>query len=399
MQSLKKFYFGKRKYTPFVSTWKTDNLSSGSSTATQVKLPLISTGSYNFVVEWGDGTQSTITAWNQAQVTKTYSVAGTYQITIKGKCIGWVFNNTGDRLKILSVQQWGSFNLGTNQGAYFSGCANLNLSGVTDLLNLKTTTSLYAIFSGCSSLTTIGRLSEWDVSAIVTMAHAFFQCTLFNQDISTWNTSSVTDMSRMFQLNLAFNQNIGSWNVSNVTSFSHMFNTATAFNNGGNSSINNWQIKTTGSVNFINMFWDATSFNQPIDSWNTIAVTNMSGMFKRSISGTNLFNQPLNSWNTSNVTDMNVMFHAANGTTSFNQNIGSWNISNVGNFTNFMAGKTPATFSATNLDEIYNGWSSRPVKTPITISFGTAKYTAAGAAGRAILTGAPNNWAITDGGI
>ena len=64
-----------------------------------------------------------------------------------------------------------------------------------------------------------------------------------------------------------------------------------------------------------------------------------------------------------------------------------------------MFGKTPATFSTTNLDAIYNGWSTRPVKTPITISFGTAKYTAAGAAGRAILTGAPNNWVITDGGI
>ena len=58
--------------TPFISTWKTDNTSSGSSTATQVKLPLISTGSYNFVVEWGDSTTSTITAYNQAAVTHTY---------------------------------------------------------------------------------------------------------------------------------------------------------------------------------------------------------------------------------------------------------------------------------------------------------------------------------------
>ena len=42
--------------TPFISTWKTDNTSYGSSTATQVKLPLISSGSYNFTVDWGDGT-------------------------------------------------------------------------------------------------------------------------------------------------------------------------------------------------------------------------------------------------------------------------------------------------------------------------------------------------------
>ena len=86
--------------------------------------------------------------------------------------------------------------------------------------------------------------------------------------------------------------------------------------------------------------------------------------------------------------------------TAFNQNIGSWNISNVTSFTSFLLSKTPATFSIANLDAIYNGWSALPsVKPSIVITFGTAKYTAASTAGRAILTGAPNNWAITDGGL
>ena len=289
MQSLKKFYFGKSKvvFTPFVSTWKTDNLSSGSSTATQVKLPLILTGTYNFVVDWGDNTTSTITTYNQAAVTHTYSVAGTYQIKIKGVCNGWRFNNTGDRSKILSVQQWGtSLKFGTTEGSYFSGCNNLNLSSVTDTPVLTGVLNMSNCFSYCSALTTINKIGEWACS-------------------------NVTNMSSMFQSATNFNQNIGSWNVSNVTSMSSMF------------------------------------------------------------------------------------FQATN----FNQDIGSWNVSNVTNFSNFMFGKTPATFSTTNLDAIYNGWSTRPVKTPITISFGTAKYTAAGAAGRAILTGAPNNWVITDGGI
>ena len=341
MQTLKKFYFGKRKYTPFVSTWKTDNLSTGSSTATQVKLPLINTGSYNFVVEWGDGTQSTITAWNQAQVTKTYSVAGTYQITIKGKCIGWVFNNTGDRLKILSVQQWGSLSLGTNQGSYFYGCANLNLSSVSDVLNLSGLSNIAYCFRACSSITTINRINEWNLGNLNPIG-LFYSCTSFNQDL-------------------------GLLNVSNATSFSEMFFGCNLFNNGGSSSINNWVINTGNNISFFGMFQNAPTFNQPIGNWNTSRVTSMNRMF--------------------------------NGATSFDQNIGSWNVSSVTDFTNFMLNKTPATFSAANLDAIYNGWSTRPVKTPITISFGTSKYTAASAAGRAILTGAPNNWAITDGGI
>jgi hypothetical protein len=65
-----------------------------------------------------------------------------------------------------------------------------------------------------------------------------------------------------------------------------------------------------------------------------------------------------------------------------------------------MTGKTPSTFSAANLDAIYNGWSQLTfVNTGLTTTFGSAKYTAAGQAGRDILTGAPNNWSITDGGI
>src|SRR6478609_2048274 len=86
MHLVNPYRFGK----DFVSTWKTDNISTGSSTATQVTLPLISTGTYNFVVDWGDGNKSTILAYNVGN-THTYSVAGTYTITIKGTCIGWRF--------------------------------------------------------------------------------------------------------------------------------------------------------------------------------------------------------------------------------------------------------------------------------------------------------------------
>jgi hypothetical protein len=64
-----------------------------------------------------------------------------------------------------------------------------------------------------------------------------------------------------------------------------------------------------------------------------------------------------------------------------------------------MDGKTPATYSANNLDAIYTKWSLLSVQPNINISFGTAKYTIAGSAGRSVLTSAPNNWNIGDGGI
>ena len=88
---------------PFRFTINTNNTSAGSSTSTQFKLPLVFSGTLNAVVNWGDGTSSTITAWNQAEVTHTYAIAGLYDIKITGVLRGWQFNNGGDRLKILNI--------------------------------------------------------------------------------------------------------------------------------------------------------------------------------------------------------------------------------------------------------------------------------------------------------
>jgi surface protein len=93
------------------------------------------------------------------------------------------------------------------------------------------------------------------------------------------------------------------------------------------------------------------------------------------------------------------MFGMFRGAIAFNQNIGSWNISNVTNFNEFMLLKTFTNYSTTNLDAIYNGWSLLSVQPNLTINFGTIKYTAGASAGRLVLTSAPNNWTITDGGI
>ena len=541
------FYLSGVANKPFISTWKTDNLSAGSSTSTQIKLPLSSTGTYNFLVEWGDGSSNIITNWGDATTTHTYSVAGTYTVKIKGVCTGWVFNNTGDRLKLLSITQWGPLILGTNQTNYFYGCANLTLTDVTDVLNLSgrislgglvdKTTLLTGTFRDCTSLTTVNRMDEWNTSEITLMATMFQGATLFNQyigswntssvlsmqnmlsdmstfnqDISqktvtvngvtytawdvskvtsftsmfarstsfnqpiinwifktsgvtfnsmfsgatnfnqplnswntigvtamnnvfqlsgfnngllsgvagtmTWDTSSVTNISNMFSQAASFNQNVGSWNFSNVTNFQQIFFQATKFNNGGDASIGNWVIKNTGdSISMRQMFQGAIIFNQPIGTWDTSFVTNMSAMFHSNTGfnqpigtwnvvnavdmntmffGATTFNQPLNSWNVQNVNNMSSMFQ---GATAFNQDIGSWNIRVVSNFTNFMVGKTALTFSTTNLDAIYNGWSTRTVIPGIAITFGTAKYTAAGSAGKAILQASPKLWIITDGGI
>jgi hypothetical protein len=101
-------------------------------------------------------------------------------------------------------------------------------------------------------------------------------------------------------------------------------------------------------------------------------------------------------WDISRIIFMEGCFRSA---TLFNQDIGDLNISNVTNFTNFMLGKTFSDFSTANYDALLIGWASRPVQPNLSIDFGTIKRTSASDAAKLVLTSAPNNWTIVDGGI
>jgi surface protein len=163
----------------------------------------------------------------------------------------------------------------------------------------------------------------------------FRACSSLNGGLANWDVSQVTSLNGTFRNASSFNQNIGSWDVGNVTIFQNMFLSQSAFNNGGSDSIKNW---------------------------NTSSATNMAQMFLL----TNAFNQP----------------------------IGDWDISNVTTFGNIINNS-----SYSYLDDIYQKWSLQSVQPNLTIGFGTAKYTIAGASGRSVLTSPPNNWTITDGGL
>jgi len=348
----------------FVSTWS-------ASTNQTITLPYLSDGTYSGVIDWGDGSQSTNSYSNRQH---TYTNAGIYTIKITGTIIGFRFLSLPNASNILEIKQWGNIILSNNTNSfsdyYFDGCTNLVLTGVTDTPNLSNTPNLTFMFSNCSSLTTINNGNNWDVSNVTGMTGMFAGCINFNQNIGNWTTSKVTDMSYMFVNCANFNQNIGSWNVSNVTTMVNMFfGSPGVFNNNGSSSISGW---TTSKVrNMSLMFYNQPNFNQPIGGWDVSRVTNMSGMFRLC--------------------------------TNFNQNIGNWNISGVTTFGLFMLNKTPSTFSAANLDSIYNGWVTKNPKTGVTITFGSAKFTAAGQASKNILTGSTLSggygWIITDGGI
>ena len=202
---------------------------------------------------------------------------------------------------------------------------------------------------------TYGFIQNWNTTAVTNMSLAFESRTTFNEDITDWDVSNVTNMAGMFRAATVFNQDISSWDVSNVTRMDNMFNSAGAF-------------------------------NQDISGWDVSSVTNMAGMFYSALS----FNQDIGSWDVSSVTNMNSMFR---GLTSFNQNLGAWNISGV---TTMISMFENVTLSTSNYDALLIGWSAQSVQPNVTFNGGNSRFTATSS--RNILTNAPNNWTISDGG-
>ena len=442
---------GNNRISQFFSTWKTDN--PGTSTTTQITLPLVSGQTYNATVNWGDGTSSTLST--DSPVTHTYPNSGSYTVYTTGDFGGIRFSFGGDRRKLLNISNWGNFVISTNQ--MFGGCSNFT-STATDT-PIITTTSFYQMFRdsvifngpvndwdvskvtnfyGCfyqcfafnqpidkwdirnagpgtypsfvgltyffTTFTTPGAfnqnieswkigesnatslfallsgqvnynqpLNSWDISKITDLGYVFNRCSSFNQPLDNWNTSNVTNMTSVFGFNYSFDQNIGSWDVSKVTGtaaytagFWQMFYNATSFNNGGSPSIGDWTINTSGPLTMEQMFAVATSFNQPIGSWNTSKVVNFKQMFQ--------------------------------GATSFDQDLSGWNVESAQNMTQMFDG---VTLSTSNYDAMLVSWASQSVSSSVVFDGGNSQYTgipgSAPSASRATLINT-YGWTITDGG-
>lgn len=313
----------------FVTTWKTDNTSTGSSNSTSIKIPLGNGYTYNFQVDWTcDGTYDTTFsgAGSTINATHDYGTAGTYQVCIGGTFPQIWMGGTGtDKLKLLSVDNWGS-GAWLNVSGAFQGASNMDVKA-TDTPNLTSVTDLNSMFNGASSLVGNSSFNTWDVSNVTDMSNTFSNAKLFNQDLNSWDTRKVTTFVQMFASASAFNGNITSWEIPAATNITLMFSGATAFNQdistkigGGNKGGTAWNISNINSLFAI--FLSASSFNQNIGNWNTSNVTNLTFTF----SGANAFNQNIGNWDTSKVTTMSQTFSNA---FAFNQNIGNWDTSKV----------------------------------------------------------------------
>ncbi|MEQ9300310.1 MAG: BspA family leucine-rich repeat surface protein [Cyclobacteriaceae bacterium] len=411
----------------FITTWKTDN--PGTSDDNQITIPTTGTG-YNYNVSWEEvgneaGNNGSEPAGQTGNYTITFASAGTYRISISGDFPRIFFSGTGDRQKILTIEQWGDISWTTMSRA-FQGCSELTYNA-TDAPDLTGVSGMDFMFFSATSFD--GDLNTWDVSSVVNMASMFngaiafdgnitswevgnitdmsgmFRFSAFNRDISGWDVSNVTDMSAMFDINTVFNHDISGWNVSKVENMSAMFSRASAFNR----DIGNWEVGNVTDME--DMFAEATAFSFDLNAWDVSKVTDMKAMFF----GANAFNHDLNSWDVSSVTRMFNMFSR---NTAFNGAIGSWDVSSVQNF-NSMFGLASSfdqdlsgwnissatdmgsmffngNLSKANYDKILEGWSQLTLQNDVDFGANGITYCVGAAARQSIID--KYGWTFTDGG-
>lgn len=336
--------------------------------STTIQLPFIDVFPFDCVVDWGDGSQNAITAYNDPASNHAYS-PGNYTVTITGYCGGWSVNNGAIKNYLTDVIQFGTQTYFNNGNAFY-GCSLLTNITATDYPGFggyenrqnggffrgcpNLVYDLSGCYMGAQSVFTnmlsgdVNPSADWDFSFASWLS---FSGLKFNIDITPWKDHFLSAVpsgnwvviASLFNGNNLFNcgddagvsgTNFRWFNLTNavdkrLTSF---FRNCTAFNQDINTNVQNagqpdeyiaWDI--SGITSIQQMFQGASSFNQDIGDWDVSSVANMSYTFNDATAfnngGVGGLSQGMDKWDVSSVLTFAYAFWDAD---SFNQYIGSW---------------------------------------------------------------------------
>ena len=302
----------------------------------EITLPVSGTG-LNIIVDWGDGTEETIT---QEYPTHTYARAGVYEIAVAGNCPEWgrisyqefmAFNENSKNYTyakyLTKVKQFGELNA---TKYVFAKCENLisvageNLASPNTFKNINSMEYMFwgcdklkeldltkfdtqnvkimnRSFAGCSELTSFD-LSNFDTSKVTTMDSMFVGCTKLTElNLEKFNTSLVENMSYMFaSCNKLEYINLSGFNTEKVKAMSWMFGNCRSLKTLDLSSFNTQNVTTMEC-----MFYGMSALELNISNFDTSNVKNMYSMFAL----TKIKKLNLSHFNTENVENMNGMFY------------------------------------------------------------------------------------------
>lgn len=205
--------------TRFIFTVKSDNV--GTSGTDQFSIPTLATGNtlpYNYDIETSDG----YTAFGiTGDHTITFpSGAGTYTVYISGVFPRIRFGGSGDKDKILTVENWGIYGTGsTSQEQAFRKCFNVDFLAL-DSPYFSAVTEPNYMFQECTSSQSI---VVADYSNCQNFIYAFFD----NDDVVTFpvlDFSSATGFSNAFRFMISLvNFPPNMFDTCSATDFSNAF--------------------------------------------------------------------------------------------------------------------------------------------------------------------------------
>lgn len=246
---------------------KTDN--AGTSASNQFTIPTIGTG-YLYDIETSDG--QSITGLTSG-TTITFPSAGTYDVFISGSFPQFYFNNTGDRLKLLNLKNFGIYGTGsTSQLRAFWGCSNMNISA-TDIGHFENVTDFSQTWDFCPSMTSFPLI---DTSSGTNFSLTWRTC--------GFTTFPLIDMSNAIIISNAWRgcNSLTSFpllDFSNVTTFSRTWSLCSLLENFPSNSFDT-SISTVYSESFISTNLTTESIDNILISLDTNGVLN--GTFAQS---------------------------------------------------------------------------------------------------------------------
>lgn len=319
---------------------------------TNVSVPLA--GTVNVRIFWGDGTMDNTTT--AGDFSHTYATDGTYEVAIVGSMTAFG-STTFTRNKLVAVKAFGAAGL--------TGLASLerafdtatSCAQIPSLLP-STVTSLFLAFVGNSTFNN-STITGWDVSRVTSMRQMVAFASAFNQPIGSWNVKRLVDAQAMFQSAVAFNQDLSAWRPSRCTNFISFLVNNNVYSRA------NYDALLIGWTDFTGTGWDSgniTAFADAGGGQVTVTTSTAHGYANNHV--------------------MRIT-----GTTNYD---GSYVISNVA-ATTF---RITATFVATE-----TGTWNATLQSGVTLSGISSQYsTGAATTARGVLTGAPYNWTVSDGG-
>jgi len=263
-----------------------------------------------YTVDWGDGIVENYATgvqsyhqydYNSSEFTGTESSRGYRQaiVTVTPQA-GQILTNIDLNKKHNQV--------GLNN--YSSGWLDVKISGASisslfmsgtsvssaileqfSFIGLNAVTSMYQMFSGCSSLSSV---PLFDTSSVTNMYRMFYQCSSLSS-VPLFDTSSVTSMYQMFYQCSSLSS-VPLFDTSLVTDMDYMFS--------GCSSLSSVPLFDTSLVTDMDYMFYQCSPLSSVPLFDTSSVTSMYRMFYRCLS---LSSVPL--FDTSSVTSMYQMFY------------------------------------------------------------------------------------------